>query len=155
MKTNEIPIVSSNKKSPTVNEDATNGITCSWRLLMVFKPKTNIYEMVLPFFFFLKLLGYGYFRVKGNITDGQIRTTFVEILLFIFFFSYNLFLLYLSLTTSYSIAKSPILDFGGKIVLWTSLFMAGVSEAITFRLRKVTWGILRKYYNFDNMVRIS
>lgn len=120
----------------------------------LFQPKSNIYEVILPFFYLLKCVGYGCFSIKGNAVDGEIYTTPCEFMIFAFFVSFNILLLYMSLVMKTTFAESVILDFGAKIVLWTAITIAGISEIITFIFRKQTWTIVRKLYRFDNLVSL-
>lgn len=117
-------------------------------------PKQNIFEMIYPFIFILKISCCSFTSIKGELTDGTIEVTRYDKTRMLIYLLVNGFVLYRNCITQHT-TRFPLLNFGNRAILIVcSILSISVIFLWTYNRHKY-WKSIRILYQFDLAVRIK
>ena len=114
----------------------------------IYHPK-NIYETAYTYYLITKFFGYASFSIVGNLTDGIVRVTPYDYIIYLLFLSINCCILYGSFFVQILYTESLILQIGTQIIICSSIIISIISSTINILFSRSIWNILKKLYEID------
>lgn len=116
----------------------------------IFKlPKRNIYEMMFPFFVVFKAFNVIIFTIDGSVSNGRVSIHIKDYIQIVLVMCFDIFLLYLSLTTDYNKTSIYLLNFGNNLfVIFAISFSFFAHISIVFNYRNL-WDVYTLMHEFD------
>lgn len=115
-------------------------------------PKENALEAVIPFFLAIKSFGYACFTIKGDIRNGEIVTTHLDVFQLCIFLVILASVMYSALFMNITTAHSSILNWSKKFTAIAGLTIAMLFCIFNFVHRVKVWRIFTLLYKWDNEV---
>lgn len=116
----------------------------------------TIWDSVKTFHIGMKIFGYASFSFDGDIADGKIQMTFIDILIFLIINSVTIALIYLNWAFNLSLINttSRVINIGSRFVLLFEITNVLVSIISMFIRRQEVWGIFTRCYKFDEEMTV-
>lgn len=114
----------------------------------------NVFASSKLTFIFMKILGFACFSIKGDVKNGQIKTTVFDYFLFAIFFSLSCFALYFSMIFTYNSAASPVTNFGVNLLIKSAMVVVITGILLNFLFRHKIWMVMTNFYELDLKVLI-
>lgn len=134
-----------------LNEWALSGFTPTMNTVLKF-PKENALEAVIPFFLAIKSFGCACFTIKGDIRNGEIVTTYLDVFQFSIYLVIMASVMYSALFLNITTAHSNILNWSKKFSAIGGLLIAMLFCIFNFVHRAKVWRIFTLLYKWDNEV---
>lgn len=114
----------------------------------------TIYDTVRPFYYMAKINGFACFSIDGDITQGRIKTKFIDILVFVMYFvlhGANCIIYLIQLLINSKLSQIELLRI--KVLFFIQLLTAVFYILATFIQRYKLWAILQHLHIFDENIK--
>jgi hypothetical protein len=114
----------------------------------------NIYDVIKYVFLCSKLVGFSPFSIVGDVKNGVIKTTMIDLVWCSVVFSTMSYILYANITENLSLQQtnSIVVEKGGKIILIIAIINLMFVTFTTFLNRNRVWNIVQKIHQCDCQV---
>src|SRR5690349_11899927 len=115
------------------------------------KQGCTIWNLIKPLYRIEKFFGLAVFSIKGNISEGKIRTDLFDVLQFLLVLGLQVYVLYINIVIDLSLSRtnSFLIDKGAHGIEIYNGFYVVLGSCLNAINRKKIWGIFRKCHKFD------
>lgn len=111
-------------------------------------PKRNIYEIVLPFFYFMKLFNVILITIKGDVINGQVEIAIFDLISYVVRLFVNGLLIFISLRDFLKI-DGDVAETVNEFFVLVSVLSSALNVGFVMVYRNKIWSILSNLFRFD------